>query len=1157
MAEIQGRFEHQPGFVGREPEIAWLERCLQEAVAGRPQLVLIVGEPGVGKTRLMDELRARAVTARFEICAGRGDDDLAIPYRALAQALEPILGREPERPDGTEPDELELARRLLRGSELASGVALDASDSLDRAARRAALALQSQVFRLAVQGPLLLSLDDLQWFDRASVEFLARLAAGISTASPRSPLHLMMIATQRWVAANHELASSLGRLQREPITSVIELGGLDERGVEKLLGSLGVRHPSARLVESIFNLTRGNPLFVQETFGYLKRRGVVSENGQLPDVTRLEVLDLPANVVDAVAARRQSLSPETTELVTLAACLGLRFPLERLAAVSGLERADLLDRLEEAAAARVLEIGEQEFEFTHPLVRHAFYAAAGDFRRRRLHLGIADRLEEASVAEAERPDVEIAHHLVRAGPLADRERLAAFGRRAGDRALAASAFGDAARFYAAALDARADRVPPRERAELHYLIGIARYRESDAPRAIEEFERSARAYDEAGDPLGAGMAHLERTRVQISLDPLPYGTLAEVEPLEKALSLCGDGDVTRGRILSLLSGVHWTARQPESAVRRAREALGVGRRLNDDALCSEAGLALSLAQTQVLDLDDAAQSNLDAIAAAQRGDDPWRESSARSRLPLLYLWLGDLDRAEAAVGEAEMASHRIQDWASLSLALAARVSREAARGSFDSAERWCEEVLRTAARSAYPWGAFNAVPALAYAHVARGDPGAADTVLARIVEPGALFPEPGPTIQLITWVYRQIAALHAGADPERRERLAATLAGVEPESAPEIGAVGGYCATIEIAEELDDPALAELAETPVASAFERGVHFSSGWVFLIPRILGVSARLRGDFDLAAKHLDAAIELATRSEARAELGRCYLDRARLSEARGQAEAAALARRALSLFIALDMRPFARRAEALIERLPGPAKAQPRLGSGERELLGRIARGHAPAPAKRGEGVETGRFVRELLERVEAAEPFAGGDASASATTAAGASRAVPLVVLITDMVGSTELLERLGQRDALERMREHNEILRARLAEANGTEIQHTGDGLFATFLSAERAIRAAIEMQKALTRRNQDSGSEPIQIRAGLAAGEVLPVEGRLFGAPVNGAARVCAWAGAGEIVATDRVRAQASDAGFIFRDRGEVPFKGFAEPFHLHEVLW
>jgi len=1114
VAEIRGRLTHQPGFVARDAEIAWLERCLQEAVAGRPQLVTIVGEPGVGKTRLMRELRARAAQARFEVCTGRGEAELAVPYRALATALEPVLASE-----GSSAPQCALARELLRGGEPAPS-ALDPSADLDRASRRAVLALQAEVLSLAERRPLLLALDDLQWFDRASVEFLVRLAGALSTPSPRAPRHLMMIATQRWVTPDDELSTSLGRLQREPITSVIELGGLDPRGVGRLLTSLGVRQPSAQLVEAISDLTRGNPLFVQEIYLYLRRHGIVSEYGELPDAARLEVLELPANVVDAVASRRQSLSPETAELVTLAACLGLRFSLERLAAVSGLERGKLLDRLEEAAAAHVLEAGEQTLEFTHPLVRHAFYAGAGDFHRRRLHLGIADRLERSAAGAEDRSDVEIAQHLVRAGPLADRERRAVFGRRAGDRALAASAFGDAARFYGTALEARGPQASASERAELHYLAGLARYRDSDGRRAVEEFERAAAAYEEAGDALGAGLAHLERTRVQITLDPLPYGTLADVAPLEKALALCGDQDATRGRILSLLSGVHWTARQPEAAVRRAAEALQVGLRLEDDALCCEASSALSLAQTQVLDLHEAAESCRGAVDFARRADAPWLESNTLSRLPLLQVWLGELDQAELAVREAEALGRRIQDWSSLSLALAARVSREVARGSFSAAERWYEEVLRMAERSAYPWGAFNAVPAIACSHVARGDPGAADAALARMVEPGALFPEPGPTIQLLAWIYRQVVALHSGTDPALRERLAATLADVEPEPRPEIGAIGGYCATIEIADELGDPALAAATEGAVASAYERGVLFSSGWVFLIPRMLAVAARLRGDFDLAQKRLEAATELATRAGARAELGRCYLDRAHLLETRGraseQAEAAAAARRALAIFALLDMRPFARRSETLIERLPRCDGGPPAIGGRERELLGRIARGAAPAKSVAGAGLETGRFVRELLERVEAAEPDDRADEPLARTVTApaeavgsGAPGCVPLVVLITDMVGSTELLDRLGQHEALERMGDHNHILRACLAEAGGTEIQHTGDGLFATFLSAERAVRCAIAMQKALARHNADSGSEPIQVRMGLAAGEVLPVEGRLFGTPVNGAVRV------------------------------------------------
>jgi len=182
-----------------------------------------------------------------------------------------------------------------------------------------------------------------------------------------------------------------------------------------------------------------------------------------------------------------------------------------------------------------------------------------------------------------------------------------------------------------------------------------------------------------------------------------------------------------------------------------------------------------------------------------------------------------------------------------------------------------------------------------------------------------------------------------------------------------------------------------------------------------------------------------------------------------------------------------------------------------------------------------------FLGEGEETVAGREP-----------TAAGAVH----TILFTDMEGSTTLTQRLGDAKAQEVLRTHNRIVRDALKAHTGSEIKHTGDGIMASFSSATRALECAIAIQRAFAE-HSESAEEPIRVRVGLNAGEPIPEEADLFGTAVQLAARVCAQAQPGQILAADVVQQLAAGKGVTFVDKGEAPLKGFEKPVRLHEVRW
>jgi class 3 adenylate cyclase len=161
------------------------------------------------------------------------------------------------------------------------------------------------------------------------------------------------------------------------------------------------------------------------------------------------------------------------------------------------------------------------------------------------------------------------------------------------------------------------------------------------------------------------------------------------------------------------------------------------------------------------------------------------------------------------------------------------------------------------------------------------------------------------------------------------------------------------------------------------------------------------------------------------------------------------------------------------------------------------------------------------------------------------------------ILITDMEGSTTLTQRLGDTKAQDVLRTHNTILRDALKDHDGSEIKHTGDGIMASFASASRALESAIAMQRAFAQHNESNPDIPIRVRIGLNAGEPVAEEKDLFGTAVQLAARICAHAEPGQILASDVIQQLVAGKGFVCADQGEIGLKGFERPVRLHEVRW
>ena len=203
--------------------------------------------------------------------------------------------------------------------------------------------------------------------------------------------------------------------------------------------------------------------------------------------------------------------------------------------------------------------------------------------------------------------------------------------------------------------------------------------------------------------------------------------------------------------------------------------------------------------------------------------------------------------------------------------------------------------------------------------------------------------------------------------------------------------------------------------------------------------------------------------------------------------------------------------------------------------------------------------------ELNRFIDSVDEFVLGERAAKRTHESDRGASLR-TVLFTDLVGHTEMMQRLGDKKGRDVLREHESITREVLKANGGTEVKTMGDGFMASFGSVTKAVECAIALQKAIEAGNQDAESplaraagegKGVSVRVGLNAGEPIEEDGDLFGATVILASRIAANAGGGEILVADTVRGLCSGKGFLFADRGEFVAKGFEEPVRVYEVSW
>jgi len=1063
--------EGHASLIGRRLELTWLRGRLELALGGYPHLVLVEGEAGIGKTRLVSELLDEARQQQINIMRGRCYEHLDLAYFPLRESVFSALSDVVSEGTGRDADRSLLERVSDIGS--ARGGQAEETDAAERS--RQLFALTQLVIDAARLAPTIVFLDDLDWADDATIALLRHILFRVED----EPISLLMLATTR-ADPGARAAEGVAHLRADRRSATLSLQRMS--GLEATELARGRR--AGMTIEQARELAEaggGNPLLIEA----LTR--------QPPSVPWAPPMTVASRhpMMSAIEARLDALSPDAAAIVRALAFLVPDDALPLLAEVTELGPTELRSARNEAIEHGVLVEDERSLLFAHPLYEHIAYTQTPVSVRHAIHARAASALLAQSEAGDPVSVRSIAHHLAEAGQDADSAVIAEYARRAGDEALTIGAWGEAATHYETALAAIARTTDDSNTlAGLHRLAGLSRRANLELTRAVAHLDAAIELLGPDGDDENIADLQMWRIRCGVGTHELLDVSRDRV-PLEQVFTTIESTNPwLAADALVELSQSYWVEGLLAESERASRRAMDIASSCGNHLAHARAATSLTVPQWARYDVVESLAALEDASAEAAAVKDQSALAGGPSfRVPIVLAWLGRLDEADARAQEcctrAEQGKYPLEE----GLPLGALALVCVTRGDFDRADYYAHKALLVQRLSGYHWAASLVLEAQFAACVARGRYDAAADALDTWTETAEVM-----ELTTIALLRRLATALERGlpAQGDRLPRL--------PRH-PMVGADAWAAAQIEIARREDATVDVQRAHDLLLEVERRGGVVTSGIGMLVPRVRGVAADLLGDEKTALTALESAITTAKKIGAEPEHARALVDVATIRLRRGERrETFALIDDALERFEHLGMGPDAERARQLV--------GDPGSESSRRSL---------PTAASRTDRAPS-----------------------------------VQAVILFTDVVDSTRLTEELGTIRYRQRARALEELVTSSIKGNGGTIVSgiNLGDGFIGLFSTVEAAIAVSRTCARA-------ADTTELHMHIALHAGEIVVDGPRIFGTPVNYAARLCALTGPDEIIVSDAIRDRASDLeGVAFVDRGEHALKGIAAPQRLYELI-
>ena len=679
-------------FAARDDERLRLAEAWKRAQVDGTAVVLLAGEPGIGKTRLAFELARQAHDEGALVVLGRCDEHVAAPHAPWTELMRLLMT--------TVDDDVITSHVARHGGEIGRlvpdlvGRAPNAPPPTATDPETERLLLFDAVVDLlataAVVQPVVVLIDDAHWADAGSVNLLRHV---VSHLDPDA--HVLVIVTYRDtdIDRSHALAGALADLHRAAGAERISLRGLDEAGMRAFLEAAGGRPLESEgfaLAERLAAETDGNPFFVTEVLRHLVETGaLVQRDGAWVGKVGPGEAGLPEGVRDVIGQRLSRLSEQTNDLLRTAAVFGREFDVGLVAAAMQVDIDTAVDRLDEAVAIQLVDDVEGSpgrLSFAHALVRQTLLEELTTNKRVRLHRRIAELLD----ARPGTPIEVLAHHYLEAAVAGVAQRAVECACDAAHNARNRFAWQDAVGLYERALEAVdvLEQEDPGLRAEITSELAAAYHGAGAAELAREHALAAADLARGAGDAARlaeAGIAYQGELGMWASPSD-PVGA----EIMREGLAALGTSrpDI-RARALSALA--HGLLLSPGGvALHEADEAIAAARQAGDDQALNHALLVRAWAVRGVLPAADRQRAAEEAIAFARVSDNRWYELSSHYHLGNARLNQGDLEGAADAFLQTSEFRGGLEGWAIADF----RAAHSLAQARFGEAEELSDAAYR-------------------------------------------------------------------------------------------------------------------------------------------------------------------------------------------------------------------------------------------------------------------------------------------------------------------------------------------------------------------------------------------------------------------------------------------------------------------------------
>ncbi len=682
-------------FVGRDDAMGSLGSALDDAFEGLGRLVLLVGEPGIGKTRTASELALRAHARGAIVLTGRCHEGEGAPslwpwVQILRSASEASELRHRASEDGIAElvPELSKERPELRAELRPLGPAEARFRLFDTITRFFARATRERT--------VVLLIDDLHWADKSSLILLRFVARELAD------MHLLVLGTYRDVelGRQHPLSEILGELARERSYARFALKGLGERDVADYVDAISKKGARPDLATAVHRMTEGNPFFMEEVVRLLVHEG------KLESRVAAAELALPEGVREALGRRLNGLSDECNQVLAVASVIGRYFSPGVLERVLEMPSERMLELLDEAARHRVVvepRGATGGYSFSHALIRETLYEELSIVRRVGLHRRIGEVLEHAHASNLGPHLAEVAHHFFQAAPGGDVKKAVLFGIRAAQRASDLLSYEEAAQHYGRVVEAmELEAVDGDTRCDVLLNLGRAQSNAGERRAARETFARVAELARELVLPERLAKAAL------LFGGPLDYFGMPNddslYELLEEARKALGDdGDPgLRAGVLSRLASMPPYSESLDSRTKLSRQAVELARVSTDPEMLSRALGARYWARLGPDHVKERLETGAELLSLSTSARDPSYAALGHEYRFGEHMTLGDVSAADRELIALEAISQKLRRAAELWVVKWFGASRALSDGLLDQAEKMMQEAFELGNQAQHP-----------------------------------------------------------------------------------------------------------------------------------------------------------------------------------------------------------------------------------------------------------------------------------------------------------------------------------------------------------------------------------------------------------------------------------------------------------------------